>query len=395
MGEKLKLWEKLRGGKRGMSVQTGRERGHPFAALESYLPLGRAEHRLYESIREAVPLVDAALDRIGRLVGSFVLLSEDPRVAGELAEFARRVKVAGGGVGLRAFLDRYLDDLLTYGNAAGEMLPGRAGEGLAGLYNAPLENLRVEGAEDFLTPRYRVRNGQGSFVPAARPELILFTPLRPAAGEWEGRSLLGGLPFVSDILLKIYRSVGNNFERVANLRYAVTYRPGSSPVDRAYSGEIAKNLADEWTGAMEGSKNGVIRDFVAVGDVDIKVIGADNQMLDTQVPVRQMLEQMVAKLGVPPFILGLQWSSTERMSSQQADILTSELEYYRGLLTPVVEKICRTHLARRGLGGAFTVEWENINLQDEVALANARLLQLQARELEERLDGGEMEEEGR
>ena len=30
--------------------------------------------------------------------------------------------------------------------------------------------------------------------------------------------------------------------------------------------------------------------FVAVGDVDVKVIGADNQMIDTQVPVRQMLE---------------------------------------------------------------------------------------------------------
>ena len=35
-----------------------------------------------------------------------------------------------------------------------------------------------------------------------------------------------------------------------------------------------------------------------------QVIGADSQMLETRVPVRQMLEQMV-----PPFMLGLHWSA--------------------------------------------------------------------------------------
>ena len=57
---------------------------------------------------------------------------------------------------------------------------------------------------------------------------------------------------------------------------------------------------------MDSVKQGAIKDFVAVGDVDIKVIGADNQMIGTEVPVRQMLEQIVAKLGMPPFLLGLE-----------------------------------------------------------------------------------------
>lgn len=133
---------------------------------------------------------------------------------------------------------------------------------------------------------------------------------------------------------------------------------------------------------MNSGKSGSIRDFVAVGDVDVKVIGADNQMIDTQVPVRQMLEQMVAKLGIPPFLLGLNWSTTERMSAQQADILTSELEYYRSLLTPVVEKVCRSHLLLKGMDRPFSIDWDCINLQDEVELANTRLIQLQADRLE-------------
>ena len=39
---------------------------------------------------------------------------------------------------------------------------------------------------------------------------------------------------------------------------------------------------------------GDISDFVAVGNVKIQTIGADNQILDSEVPVRQMLEQIIA-----------------------------------------------------------------------------------------------------
>ena len=133
---------------------------------------------------------------------------------------------------------------------------------------------------------------------------------------------------------------------------------------------------------MAAARCGEIRDFVAVGDVDIKVIGAENQLFDTNVPVRQLLEQLVSKLSIPPFLLGLSWSSTERMSSQQADILTSELEYFRRLLTPVV----RLYLEiQYGLDEPVDVEWDNINLQDEVELAEARLKNAQAKELELKL----------
>ena len=35
-------------------------------------------------------------------------------------------------------------------------------------------------------------------------------------------------------------------------------------------------IAREWSSAMECSKHGYVRDFVVAGDVDIKVISADN-----------------------------------------------------------------------------------------------------------------------
>ncbi|MEG2720429.1 MAG: serine/threonine protein phosphatase, partial [Oscillospiraceae bacterium] len=115
----------------------------------------------------------------------------------------------------------------------------------------------------------------------------------------------------------------------------------------------------------------------------IKVIGADNQILDSQIPVRQMLEQIIAKMSLPPFMLGLSWSTTERMSTQQADVLTTELWHYRRILSPIIEKICATHLRAFGYTGRLNIVWDDITLQDEVDEARARLYDAQARKIEE------------
>lgn len=71
------------------------------------------------------------------------------------------------------------------------------------------------------------------------------------------------------------------------------------------------------------------------------------------------------------------------MSTQQADILTSELEYYRRLLEPVILKIAGTYLQYNGTFCNLQIIWDNINLQDEVQLAQARLWNAQADELEQ------------
>ena len=125
-----------------------------------------------------------------------------------------------------------------------------------------------------------------------------------------------------------------------------------------------------------------VSDFVSVGDVSIKVIGADNQILDSEIPVRQMIEQILAKLSIPPFMLGLSWSTTERMSSQQADILTSEIEYYRSILDCAVLKICDVWQRIHGIDQEYEIVWNSVNLQDEVELAKARLYNAQAEGLE-------------
>ena len=153
--------------------------------------------------------------------------------------------------------------------------------------------------------------------------------------------------------------------------------------DYAGASQQAQTVAQAWKEAMDSS---AVKDFVAVGDVSIKVIGADNEILDSEIPVRQLLEQIVAKTGIPPFMLGLSWSSTERMSTQQADILTTELEAYRRILTPVITKIGNMYLALNGIQCDLKVIWNKITLQDEKDKAQAQLYMAQANKINKEVE---------
>ena len=301
----MKRRKKEQTGGAAAAVQVRERGGHPFAALRGYMPLGGADAALYRSVREAVPIVDAAIGKLVRLSGGY-------DAAGRLRELPRQ-------------------------------------------------------------------------------ELVLFTPLLPEPENPYGVSLLRSMPFMAELLSRIYYAVGQNWERCGNVRFAVVYKPQGEEPDGALARERAELLAQEWSGAMQETRGGSVRDFVSVGDVSIRAIGADNVMPDCEVPVRQILEQLVAKTGLPPFLLGLSWSSTERMSSQQADMLTSEITALRRTLTPMVERVCRLWLRLHGYGCRFAVEWDDINLQDLVEEAKAELYREQARRL--RLENDEREEQ--
>lgn len=361
------------------AVQTGAAK-MPFAELNRYVPLGVGERRLYAVLREAVPIVDSAIGKIQRLVGEFTVFCTDKNAEYALNQFLQNVQVNACQRGIMSFVGSYLEQLLTYGTAVGEIVPSVGGGSIAALYNASLDDVELKWNGSPLKVQVCRKEPLGESTPVRYPDLVVTSALNPEPGCAQGISILRGLPFVSSILIKIYNTIGINWDRVGNVRFAVTYKPTNDAADRVYAKERAQQIASEWSRAMQAGEG--VSDFVAVGDVNIKVIGADNQILNSEIPVRQMLEQIVAKLGIPPFLMGLSWSSTERMSSQQADVLTSELEAYRRLLNPVLTKICSLWLRLNGYDSRHRIEWNNITLQDEVDLANARLKNAQAAQIE-------------
>lgn len=342
----------------------------PFAQLNQYTPLGSGEEHLYDVLKEAVPIIGAAISKIIRLMGQFEITCHDENKQEELNHFFKNIKVGLSGRGIGQFISIFTEDLLTYGNAAAEIVLTPDGDQIYALYNVPLNKLMVKKQPNSLEIDFYSQGKDGGYKKLKYPHLLLFSALNPKSGEIKGASILKGLPFVSGILLKIYSAIGNNFERVGNLRYAVSYKPNEQ-TDGVSAKERAESIAKEWANTMNAGKNGEVRDFVSVGDIEIKVIGADNQFIDTNIPVRQMLEQIISKLCIPPFLLGVQWSTTETMSKQQTEILTSELEYFRSLITPVILHICKIYCALQGESCDCEVKWNIIKLQDEIALMQA------------------------
>ena len=345
---------------------------HPYGALRGYVPLGGGEERIYRELRSAVPVVDAAISKLVRLCGGFQVKC---RQADRLREFLRTVPCGRGQEGIDAFLAAYLDSLLTYGRAVGELVV--AGERLRAVCWGDVTALEVREGHSALDMELWGPDDQGRMHRLPWQELLLFTTLNPEPEHPYGVSLLRGMPFLADILLKIYNTIGVNWDRAGNVRYSVVCRPEEN-LDPSQARERGNQIAAEWARAMEDGKNGMVRDFVAVGDVQISVIGGESPILDSEVPVRQILEQLVAKTGLPPFLLGLNWSTTERMSTQQADILTSELWAIRRTVQPMMEKICRTFLALEGMDNRVEIIWDDISLQDITQEAQADLYRAQA-----------------
>lgn len=353
------------------AVQTSAFSNHPFVNLGGFMNLG-LNNRVYKSLRENVPVIDAAVLKIIRLINDFEFETGNDQTDAQMNKFFEGICVGGNQTGISAFVSTYLSSLLTYGSAAGEMIADDSG--FYALYNGELSALEVKRAQNNLDIEFY---NSGKKLP--RQDLILFSALNPEPGSILGTSLLRGLPFISDVLLTIYNTIGENWEHAGNLRYAVTYKPADGDTDAGIARDRASQICRAWQDAM--SSKDTVKDFVAVGDVSVKVIGADNNVLSSEIPVRQLMEQIVAKTGLPPYMLGFSWSTTERMSQQQADMLTTELEAYRKIITPVLMKIAAKYMEVNSLYLPVKIKWADITLQDETEHAKARLYNAQADKL--------------
>ena len=378
----MKWWKQKRREPPAAVVQVRRGEGQPFGVLDRYVPLRGGEIALYRAIREGVPILDAAIWKLVRLCGGVGVRCADPKARQGLEAFFRTVDTGWGQRGIQSFLDRYLDDLFTCGHGLGEIVLDPEGKEIAALLCADPEQVEVKIGDSPLDFTL-CRAGLGEERALPYQELLLFTPFQPTGDAPCGVSLLRSMPFLAGILLKIFQATGQNWERAGNLRFAVVCKPGEG--EEAFAQERCGLLAREWSAAMQAGREGSVRDFVAVGDVDIKVIGADGPVLDSQAPVRQILEQLVARTGIPPFMLGLSWSSTERMSAQQADMLTTEVTAIRRAVEPALCRTAELWLRLHGFDGRAEIVWEDINLQDMVEEARAELYWAQAEKLRREL----------
>ena len=155
---------------------------HPFGALSGYVPLRSGEIALYRAIREAVPIVDAALMKIIRLVGGFSVCCGDAAAERGLAGFLRTVNVGRGQRGINSFLDQYLDSLSTCGRAVGEIVPQRGG-GAAAVLCGDVSRVEVREGASPLEFCLCAWDESGALCAPAPPGTAAFYPVSSGSRE--------------------------------------------------------------------------------------------------------------------------------------------------------------------------------------------------------------------
>ena len=120
-----------------------------------------------------------------RLIGSFEVKCADKNAEELLTVFLQNVKVNSTQAGIQSFLDSYLSQILTYGNAVGEMVLNNGT--IAALYNAGLDDVELKAASPLRLDVYRRENGES--VKVKYPELIFCSALNPPPGSAQGVSM--------------------------------------------------------------------------------------------------------------------------------------------------------------------------------------------------------------
>ena len=90
--------------------------------------------------------------------------------------------------------------------------------------------------------------------------------------------------------------------------------------------DVTRRLAELAFGSANDCVRLALEDAPALDKLDLSLLSEIKRNEKGTVEIRlidrlKALEQLVTKTGLPPFLLGLNWSTTERMSTQQADIL--------------------------------------------------------------------------
>lgn len=367
--------------------------------------------RLYESLREAIPPLDAAINRLCTLDGILAIEAERDALLSEASDWAAAVRVNDLQQGLQALYGGMSNELYEQGHAFAEWSLAENGRDVEAVRIADAKGTyltrNASGTLDvwYLPPAPRrgrqdgtdqvervLRNsldgyGQPYAIAAGYRQLdparLVYAVLNPEADNPYGVSLLRSMEFCARILLTIDAATLQTWRRFGDPCFSVVYKTKRRLDDAALEARrqaLAANLGR----VMQVKSAGNSADFVqAIGADDelvIEILGGNGQVLEIEQPARHVLEQIVAKTGLPSWMLGFHWSTAERLAQRQGEIVLQESKTRFESRRPGLEALIATALRARGVTwrpGEWRLTQVLPSLQDLVAQAQAGFLQAQ------------------
>jgi hypothetical protein len=348
--------------------------------FQNYVPR-KVEASFYEFLREAIPIIDAAITRLVSLDGHIIVKGKNEALVSDIEDWMKSVAVNDIQKGMQSFHQNLSNEGFEQGFGLGEYVTDKKRSDIVGLRVADSKYIRFKRNGSTLEI-YQKADGDSDYR-LLNPANILYFSINNENQNPYGTPLMRSCEFVAKILATMHNSLLNNWERFGDPSFSIVYKTSKKD-----GGELAARrqmLETEFNTAIRAKREGKSADFVRAidigSDIEIKIIGADGQILEIEAPARHVLEQIVAKTGLPAWMLGMHWSTTERLSNAEVEVLLADVQTRQSAKLPIFENVIKTRLLLQGRTwrkGDWWLEWGQVNLHDLVAQAQARFLNAQA-----------------
>lgn len=372
----------------------------------------QANPHLYESLREAVPIINSGLNRLVSMDGLLGVEGGSDKLVAEIEDWMQTVPVNDHEHGLQSFFASMGGETYEQGFGVGEMIFGPRGRDIIGLRVADSKGVVFLRAENRLRGFYRppmppaVNRADGletveallrGGVRRATVESVMslgYTELdmtrmtvgvhNPEADNPYGTSVLRSLPFVAQILLKMENAIGRSWERFGDPIFHVTYASKNPKLDNNELNKRATAILTQLAAAMGAKSRGQSVDIsTGVGaqdEVKIAVIGADGQVLEIKEPAAHILQEVTSAFDLPPWMLGVQGATVQGQSEQQAVLVVQDAKTRFARRKPGLQRVVASMLRSRGRTwrpGDWELTQALPNLMDEAKRAQAEFLRAQ------------------
>ncbi len=353
--------------------------GNPY----NYIP-NNQDLLLYEQLVSMIPLLNAALMITTELIGTARFEHPDDVVEAELGEWLERVRVSRVQQGFINWQNTWVLDHLMYGRSHAEILPSADNRDIAAIQELHPRTIAYRSTPDVYDVEIvQWLTGMGTQT-TLNPATIATATYDVRTDNPYGQSLFWGLPFIAEILAAMFSNLGETWKRYGTPTFSVKWKPYVPEQFNDPSGEVGTGIVTSMLATLRDVQlrrmKGDIADFAWAGDYEISVLGAQGEQLDFTLPARTVMEQLVAKLHLPPMLFGLQWQAGERIGAEQAKLLSASIDAKRAGLAPGLLYVVQMRQALAGKPTDVTLCWDAPTLQDAIATAQADLYEAQAEE---------------
>lgn len=342
----------------------------------------------FEFLVETIPIFGAAIERLVTLDGVPTVTGPNEKLVAEINEWIQQVPVNGTAVdgsplqaGLQAFHQGVTREAFEQGFGLGEFVTDPKRTDIVELRVADSKFIKFSRDEKGL--RIYQKADSDLTERELKPANLIYFSIGNENQNPYGTPIFRGCETVSKIMATIYNSTQNAWERFGDPSFNVTYK--TSKKDGTDLEARRASIASDLNTAVRAKREGKSADFVRAIDtnseIKVEILGADGQLLEMEIPMRQVIQDICGKTGLPSWMLGYSFSTTERRANFEAEMVLADVSVRQAAKTPHFERLITTMLRLRGRTwkpGDWKLEWQQVNLHDLVAQAQARFLNAQA-----------------